>query len=255
MAKHAQKVMKANDVSHIVTVIQSAVEDVVLPIEEDMLEPESINGDDNLTADGDPSLRVVDIIVSEWMGYFLLRESMLDTVIRGRDKFLKRRTGLMFPSHADMFLAPIDDEEERKRSMNEYSNAMADFQEFAKTTSHVYGVEMKVLQPAFDKEQRDYFLLSSRWAELHPDSILADPKLIRHYDLMTCTLEDARGIPVGYLDAEFDFDIDGSRITQPISGLAGWFTVDFRTRTDSVGQIHAPCIRHPVTLSTGPENG
>jgi protein arginine N-methyltransferase 1 len=30
----------------------------------------------------------VDIIISEWMGYFLLYESMLDTVLFARDKWL-----------------------------------------------------------------------------------------------------------------------------------------------------------------------
>jgi len=32
----------------------------------------------------------VDIIISEWMGYFLLYESMLDTVLVARDKYLVR---------------------------------------------------------------------------------------------------------------------------------------------------------------------
>jgi hypothetical protein len=32
----------------------------------------------------------VDIIVSEWMGYFLLYESMLNTVIVARDRWLVR---------------------------------------------------------------------------------------------------------------------------------------------------------------------
>jgi hypothetical protein len=32
----------------------------------------------------------VDIIISEWMGYFLFYESMLDTVLVARDKFLVR---------------------------------------------------------------------------------------------------------------------------------------------------------------------
>lgn len=48
----------------------------------------------------------VDIIISEWMGYFLLRESMLDSVIVARDKYLKSG-GSLFPSHARMYLAPI----------------------------------------------------------------------------------------------------------------------------------------------------
>ena len=30
----------------------------------------------------------VDIIISEWMGYFLLYESMLDTVLYARDKWM-----------------------------------------------------------------------------------------------------------------------------------------------------------------------
>ena len=30
----------------------------------------------------------VDILISEWMGYFLFYESMLDTVIFARDKWL-----------------------------------------------------------------------------------------------------------------------------------------------------------------------
>ncbi len=48
----------------------------------------------------------VDIIISEWMGYFLLRESMLDSVLLARDKFLKPG-GALYPSHARMFMAPI----------------------------------------------------------------------------------------------------------------------------------------------------
>lgn len=34
----------------------------------------------------------VDIIISEWMGYFLLYESMLDTVLYARDKWLVSRS-------------------------------------------------------------------------------------------------------------------------------------------------------------------
>ena len=39
-------------------------------------------------------------------GYFLLRESMLDSVLLARDKFLAPG-GALYPSHARMFLAPI----------------------------------------------------------------------------------------------------------------------------------------------------
>jgi hypothetical protein len=48
----------------------------------------------------------VDIIISEWMGYFLLRESMLDSVLVARDKFLKPG-GALYPSHARMYMGAI----------------------------------------------------------------------------------------------------------------------------------------------------
>lgn len=47
----------------------------------------------------------VDIIISEWMGFYLLHEGMLDSVIYARDKFLKS-DGLMFPANATINLAP-----------------------------------------------------------------------------------------------------------------------------------------------------
>jgi protein arginine N-methyltransferase 3 len=50
----------------------------------------------------------VDIIVSEWMGYCLLYEAMLDSVIWARDRYLKD-DGLMVPSHMNMWFAPVAD--------------------------------------------------------------------------------------------------------------------------------------------------
>jgi protein arginine N-methyltransferase 1 len=49
-----------------ITIIKSKVEEAVLPVPK------------------------VDIIISEWMGYFLLYESMLDTVLYARDKWLNK---------------------------------------------------------------------------------------------------------------------------------------------------------------------
>lgn len=47
----------------------------------------------------------VDIIVSEWMGFYMLHESMLDSVLVARDKFLKP-DGLMLPSHCTLYASP-----------------------------------------------------------------------------------------------------------------------------------------------------
>lgn len=52
-----------------------------------------------------PGNNKVDAIVSEWMGFYLLHEGMLDSVIMARDKFLKE-DGEMFPESATIYLSP-----------------------------------------------------------------------------------------------------------------------------------------------------
>jgi protein arginine N-methyltransferase 1 len=55
----------------------------------------------------------VDIIISEWMGYFLMYESMLDTVLYARDKWL-RPGGLLLPDRCTLSLVAIEDAEYRR---------------------------------------------------------------------------------------------------------------------------------------------
>ena len=74
-----------NGLSDCITLIQGKIEDIELPVEK------------------------VDIIVSEWMGYCLFYESMLDSVIFARDKWLKPSTGLMFPDKAKLYIRGIED--------------------------------------------------------------------------------------------------------------------------------------------------
>lgn len=50
----------------------------------------------------------VDLIVSEWMGYFLLYESMLPSVLYARERYL-REGGVLAPSHCQMLLAAATD--------------------------------------------------------------------------------------------------------------------------------------------------
>lgn len=67
---------------------------------------------DGLTHSPAPLVAQVDIIISEWMGYFLLRESMLDSLVRARDRWLVPG-GLMFPSRCTMMWGVISDEQVR----------------------------------------------------------------------------------------------------------------------------------------------
>ncbi len=89
MAQHARQVVQANGLQDVVTVIQGAVEDVKIPKEDWEtfgLQAEDGDGEEQCSSDNscNNDSKVVDIIISEWMGYFLLRESMLDSVIRAR---------------------------------------------------------------------------------------------------------------------------------------------------------------------------
>ncbi len=80
----------------------------------------------------------VDVIISEWMGYFLLRESMLDSVLVARDRFLKPG-GAMYPSHANMYLAPIQSHQAQQR-MAEFHGSMEGWADFLRDMRSFYQV-------------------------------------------------------------------------------------------------------------------
>ena len=63
----------------------------------------------------------VDIIISEWMGYFLLYESMLDTVLFARDKWLVK-DGIMMPDKCKLYVAGIEDAEYKEEKINFWDN-------------------------------------------------------------------------------------------------------------------------------------
>ena len=82
----AREIVERNGMTAKITLLQGKMEEVKLPYPK------------------------VDIIISEWMGYFLLYESMLDTVIYARDNFLADG-GLIFPDNAKIYMAGIEDGE------------------------------------------------------------------------------------------------------------------------------------------------
>jgi hypothetical protein len=62
---HSRNIIEENGLSDKITIINGLVEEIELPVDK------------------------VDIIISEWMGYFLLYESMFDSVLFARDKWLR----------------------------------------------------------------------------------------------------------------------------------------------------------------------
>ena len=88
----AKEIVTANGMTKQITLLQGKMEEIQLPFEK------------------------VDIIISEWMGYFLLYESMLDTVLYARDKYLAP-DGLIFPDKATMYVAGIEDGEYKEEKI------------------------------------------------------------------------------------------------------------------------------------------
>lgn len=83
MANFAQQLVTANNVSDRIVVVPGKIEEVDLP-------------------------QMVDIIISEPMGYMLYNERMLETYLHAR-KWLKPG-GKMFPTEGDLHIAPFTDE-------------------------------------------------------------------------------------------------------------------------------------------------
>lgn len=113
IALFAQEIIKRNGLSDKITVIKGKMEEITLPVPQ------------------------VDIIVSEWMGYFLLYESMLDSVLWARDKYLVK-DGKMLPDKIHMYVAALED--------GQYKQSKKDF------WNDVYGVNMSCLTPTVMRE-------------------------------------------------------------------------------------------------------
>jgi len=96
IADKAKAIVNLNKYENVVQLVKGKVEDVELPVDK------------------------VDIIVSEWMGYFLLYESMLDTVIFARNKWLKP-DGILMPDRSVIYLAGLEDARYKQEKVHNLS--------------------------------------------------------------------------------------------------------------------------------------
>lgn len=62
-----------------------------------------------------------DVLVSEWMGYFLLYEGMLDSVISARDKYLNPG-GIILPNLCEMHVFAISDPAKYAKNIEFWQN-------------------------------------------------------------------------------------------------------------------------------------
>lgn len=170
--------MQQNGFGDRITIIRGKVEEVELPVEK------------------------VDIIISEWMGYFLLYESMLDTVLFARDKWLNP-DGILMPDRAILWLAGVEDGQYKSKTIDFWDN--------------VYDVKMTSIK---------------KWALFEPmvDTVKkyqvnTTSCPILDIDLKTCSVKD--------LDFAAEYELRAKRFDK-IHGLVSWFDCYFSHGSEAV---------------------
>lgn len=167
----AREIVQTNGFSDKIELIQGKVEEIDLPVEK------------------------VDIIISEWMGYFLLYESMLDTVLFARDKWLVEG-GLIFPDKAQMHICAIEDAEYMDEKIHFWDN--------------VYGFDMTCIKKiAFTEPLVD---------TVEADQMATDSHTFFEIDIMTVTKEE--------LDFSLPFRIIAQR-NDFVHAFVAYFTCTF----------------------------
>merc|ERR1719204_1833092 len=161
-----------------------------------------------------------DVLISEWMGYFLLFEGMLDSVMKARDTYLTSKKALILPNRCTMHLVGVCDEER-------YSQTAGYFKD-------VYGFKMSCLREPLIKEAS---------VEIVPkNKVITSPAQIHHLDMNQCTLADTE------FEAEFELTVaqnpEETSSNREITAIAGYFDTFFDD----------PGLKNPVMFSTGPDS-
>eukprot|EP00762_Andalucia_godoyi_P003356 ANDGO_06595.mRNA.1 putative protein arginine N-methyltransferase 6.2 len=196
IATQAEAIAKHNSMDHIIQVVHSRAEE----ISDEVIPPGS-----------------VDIIVSEWMGYFLLYESMFDSVVYARERWLKPE-GQMFPNKGRMYISAISD-------IKSFNDAIYFWE-------NVYGIDMSCIMPfakkcAFEEPIVDTF---------DPNGIISNAVLFKDIDCKSVTAAELD-------DFESPFDLV-TNDSDWFNGFISWFDCEFPAAEGE----------KPVILSTSPES-
>ncbi|KAF9294240.1 hypothetical protein BGZ88_004188 [Linnemannia elongata] len=145
----------------------------------------------------------VDIIISEWMGYFLLYEAMLDSVLVARDRFLAPG-GILAPSQTRILFTATNDESFLNDSIDYWND--------------VYGFKMSTMKENVLREAVVDFV--------SPESIVTNTVTIKDLPHQTIT--------VAGLDFVSDFELV-MKHDDHISAFVGYFDTWFTRDGQDVG--------------------
>ncbi|XP_071895234.1 protein arginine N-methyltransferase 3 isoform X1 [Anas platyrhynchos] len=139
----AMDIIRSNKLENIITLVKGRIEEVDLPLEK------------------------VDVIISEWMGYFLLFESMLDSVIYAKDKYLAGG-GSVYPDICTISLVAVGD-------MNKHADKLLFWED-------VYGFDMSCMKKAVIPE--------AVVEVLDPNTLISTATVIKRIDCNTASTSD-----------------------------------------------------------------
>jgi type I protein arginine methyltransferase len=137
----------------------------------------------------------VDIIISEWMGYFLLFEGMLDSVIYARKNYLKEG-GLLLPNRCTISIVGYGDDDRYKETIEFFKN--------------VYGFNMSCMLKDI--------LLEGHVEVCKSEFIMTKSNEILNLDLMTCDLD--------YSNFSYDFNLEVTKAGK-MNSIVGYFDCFF----------------------------
>lgn len=209
VANHAESMAKAHGVGDVVTVLRGRMEDVELP-------------------------EKVDVIVSEWMGYFLLRESMIQSVIYARDRWANPGC-VMYPSSARLLLASLHDKPFVAAREAEAEDAMRSWDDSAADMLARYQIDFAALRSQYESEHHAYAYRQAWQGRVPKSSVAQDEVLLLELDMHTAVSDDLFG---------WSRDISLERLPGA-QGVVGYFDVRF------CGHAAAPADKC-VELTTTP---
>lgn len=179
IAYFSQQIIIKNGYQDKITIIKGKIEEIELPVNK------------------------VDIIISEWMGYFLLFESMIDSVIFARDKWLDKN-GLILPDQFNLNVALSNQgSSNRESKLNYWDN--------------VYGFDFSNLKSLVNIEP------SIEICNKH--LICSEICKIFEIDMYTIKKED--------VDFSSSWSVRIFNSTSDITSMISWFDVNFNKGLES----------------------
>ncbi|XP_077419123.1 protein arginine N-methyltransferase 3 [Vanacampus margaritifer] len=167
----AMDIVRSNKLEDKITLLKGRIEDISLPVEK------------------------VDVIISEWMGYFLLFESMLDSVLVARDLYLDDG-GSVYPDLCNISLAAVGDEQKHQECIAFWDD--------------VYGFNMSCMRKVVVPE--------AAVQVLNADTLISEPAVIQTIDCNKVCLSE--------LEFASDFCLKMTKTTD-CTALVGYFDVFF----------------------------